>query len=336
MSTGRAAVDDQSTPAAWRYAVGGALVLAPIGVLAFSPWRAATAVVLFAVLGALNAAVISARTVALTALSTAVIALTAVLLTATGPALPVLGTAFVAFLGYATAAIAPRGLIPVGAVRIALAAHLLVDPAALIAGYGTGRNTWLAAVLVAGTVLATSLWVLLIAGILLPGERRVPVVAQTPAYGLMLAVVCGAFTLIALVWFRGTNMWWTVLTVALVLQPAAWATKSRAVHRIVGTAVGGVLAAVAAVLIGSSLALAVLGVVGALGCIVLTVTHAPYWSYSVAVTVAVMLLTFSPSGILEADLERLIATITGAAVSAAAMFLAERFGPSPLTRWACA
>ncbi|RBY77276.1 hypothetical protein DQ238_15420 [Geodermatophilus sp. TF02-6] len=314
-------------PPAGRLVVAAVLVLAPIVAVACSPWSAFTAIVLFGYLAALNAALVDERAVALTVVVTTVVAFVAVLLTGTGPALPLLGTGLIALLAFATAAVTPHGLMSVGAVQIVLAAHLLIDPRGLDAGLGPSPTVWTTSSVLAGVVFAVAGWVLLVRLAVLPGKHAPLRVEPSIPYGTLLAVVCGLFALICLLWFRGTNMWWTVLTVALVLQPAAQDTRARAANRIVGTFVGATVAGIAVALIASETVVLVLAVVAAVACVVLTLAGSAYWLYSTAVTVSVMLLTFTPSGLLVGDVQRIVCTVVAAAASVVAVLLVEWFGP---------
>lgn len=307
---------------------GGALVLVPFVAVACSPWSEFTALVLLAVIASLNGALTDRRAIVTTVGVTTAVTFLATMLTGTGPALPVLGAALIAVLGFATGVAAPHGLMSVGAVEIILAAHLLVDPHSLEEGLGSSWSVWSSALALAGVVFAASGWVLLVRLVVLPGEHPPLRVQPSIPYGAVLAAVCGTFALICLLWFRGTNMWWTILTVALVLQPGAHDTEHRAMHRILGTFVGATLAATAAALIGSEPVLLVIGVVAASGCAVLTITRSPYWLYATAVTVAVMLVTYTPSDLLVGLGLRIACTLLAAAASVVTVVGVERW---PLT-----
>lgn len=308
----------------WRLVLAAVLVLAPIVGVGCSTWNEFTALVLLGIIGALNAALVDERAIVLTGLVTAVVTFVAMLLAGTGAALPLLGTALIAALSMATAAAASHGLMSVGAVEIILAVHLLVDPSDLDAGLGSSGAAWSRALILAGVVLGACAWVFVIKLAVLPGRRAPTRVEASIPYATLLAVVCGGFTLICLIWFRGTNMWWTVLTVALVLQPAGRSTWKRAENRIIGTFVGATVTAIAAALIPSQTALLILGVAAGIACVVFTVGPFGYWLYATAVTVTVMLLTFTPSELVGGEIERIGCTVLAAATSVGAVLLAER------------
>lgn len=308
----------------WRYVGVTVGLVIPLLAVSLSPWREVAAVVLFAVLGALNAAAISAKALVHTFAGTAGIAFIAAVAPAASPTLPLLGAALVAILGAATAALVPRGLGQLGVVRIALAAHLLINPGPLTAEFGVGPG-WDIAAAVALTVIIASLWVLTLTLVFFPGARAIPEHPETStAYPMLLAALCGMFTFACLVWFPHTNAWWTVLTVALVLQPTASSTARSAAERVVGTIAGAVIAASIAAITQSTIALTVLATIAAVACVVLTVTHAPYWTYSSAVTIAVILSTFTPTTVVRGDEVRVLATLVAASAATIAVIAADR------------
>lgn len=59
---------------------------------------------------------------------------------------------------------------------------------------------------------------------------------------------------------------------------------------------------------------------------VLLLSGAAYWKYSLAVTVTVMLLTFEHDEVFAGDVQRIIVTLIAAAVTAAAVWLATASG----------
>lgn len=312
-----------------RGAVAAGLVLVPIVAVACSPWSRLTALVLLATIAALNGALADRRAIVTTVTVTTVVTFAASLVTGVDPAVPLLGAALIAVLAFMTGVAAPHGLMSVGAVEIILAAHLLVDPHSLDDGLGSSSVTWSGALRLAVVALAAGAWVLVIRLVVLPGSRPPERVRPSIPYGAVLAAVCGTFALICLVWFRNTNMWWTVLTVALVLQPAARDTELRAAHRIAGTFVGATLAAIAAAMIGSESVLLVVGVAAGIACVVLTVTHAAYWLYATAVTVSVMLLTYTPSDLLVGVAARITCTLLASAASVLTVLCVERWRQRP-------
>lgn len=307
----------------WRVAAAAALVLGPVVAVVFTPWRGFAAVVMLTVIGALTAALVDERAVAWTAAVTALVALVSVLVTATGPAVPVLGTALIVLLGLVTSAVTPVGLAGVGVVQILLAAHLLVDPSTLDASLGPSGSTLKASLILAAVVFASGAWVFLVRLAILPGHRETAAAERDLPYGTLLAVLCGLFTLICLIWFKNTNMWWTVMTIALVLQPAARGTRTRATERVIGTFVGGTAVALAVAVIPATTVILVLAIAASVACVVLTVAGAAYWLYATALTVAVMLLSFNPSGMLAGDIQRILCTGVAAVVTVVAVLIVQ-------------
>lgn len=149
----------------------------------------------------------------------------------------------------------------------------------------------------------------------------------TLPYGVLLALLCGAFTLVCVLRFPGTNAWWAVLTVAVILQPTHGETRRKLRGRIVGTVLGGTVAALAVMALPGQLVSVLLGVVASLAAVVLLLAGAPYWQYSVAVTVSVILLTFERHEALAGDLERVGITVGASLVTAAAVRLATQLAP---------
>ena len=83
---------------------------------------------------------------------------------------------------------------------------------------------------------------------------------------------------------------------------------------------------------GSARRPAVLGMLAAVACVVLTLAGAAYWLYSTAVTVAVILLTSTRSGFLGEDAQRIVCTVVAAVVSVVALMVVERIGARSASR----
>ena len=219
----------------------------------------------------------------------------------------------------------PKGLHPVGAAPIAFAAHVLVDPSRVLQAVGAHLSPLLTSAVLAGLVLVAAGWVCAVVLIVLRGVKLPSTAGPTTLpYGLILAALCGAFTLICLVWFRGTNSWWAVMTIAMILQPTHADTAAKINGRMIGTILGGTAAAVLAVLIPGELATALLGLAATLLSVPLLLGGAAYWKYTTVVTVSVILLTFDRSTLILGDVQRILITVGAAAVTAAAVWAASR------------
>ncbi len=297
-------------------AVAAGLVLLPLVVVALSPWRAVTALVLLAMMPALAVSPISWRVAARAIAPIGAVAFAAMMLTASGSLLPALGTGLVVSLALWTARAAPGGTASARAVLIIIAAHLLVAPAGLLPG-AASEPILVSAGTVSIVLTCSAAWIAAVTAVLLPGAETSTVLLADTRFAAVLATVCGGLTLLCLLWFRGTQMWWTVLTAALVLQPHLSSTVSRAAHRVGGTVLGATISAAAAA-IAPTAALVWMGLLAACACAVLSVCRAPYWTFTTAVTAAVLTLSFTGSQMLAADLERLLCTVCAAVASVAA------------------
>ncbi len=306
------------------------LALVPVVATAFSPWAAATGLLVLGMLPTLTAAGSGPKAMAASAGVSGVTAFLAVLAASAGPWVPVLGVALVVVLSLATGALAVRGLHPVGAATISLAAYVLVDPSSVVAFLDTRIPSLTAAGLVAVVILLGCAWALavvavMLRGVRLPANRE----AATLPYGVLLAALCGGFTLICVLWFAGTNAWWAVLTVAVILQPTYGQTRTKMYGRILGTVLGGTTAALVVLVLPATIAV-LLGVVASLASVLLLMADADYWKYSTAVTVSVILLTFDSTTAIAGDLQRVTVTIVAAVVTAAAVGIATRLLPDRL------
>lgn len=187
-------------------------------------------------------------------------------------------------------------------------------------------GTWAAALFVAAVVGVTSGFIAAALAFALRGHRlpRPELPAPTLPYSILLATLAGGFTLVSLLAFPSSNAWWTVLTVAIILQPTHHRLWSKLGARVAGTLLGGSIAAVLAVVLPSSVAPATLGFAALAANVVLTVRGAPYWQSATAVTMTVVMLTSQRGQLLEGDLERIGFTLLAAAVTALAVVLLSR------------
>lgn len=299
------------------------LALTPAIALSLSPWSAVTGLLVLGIVPTLSAAPSGLRAMLAAATGSVVTALVAVLVATTGPWTPWLGTALVVALALSTGALAGRGLHPVGASAISFAAYVLVDPSSVIGVLDSSLSGWAAAALVGAGVLLACAWALGAVALTLRGVRlpASPVTSTLP-YGVLLATLCGLFTLTCVLWFPGTNAWWAVMTVAVILQPTRGETRTKLRGRIAGTVAGCTAAALVVTILPSVLVGVLFGVLASLASVVLLLSGAAYWKYSVAVTVAVILLTFERDEVLVGDLQRIVVTVIAAVATGAAVWLA--------------
>ncbi len=310
-----------------------ALALAPVVALSTTPASAITGLMVLGMLPTLTAAAAGTRALLAAGGASVVVAFVATLTTSSGPLLPLIGTALVVALAFATGALSPHGLHPVGAATIAFAAYVLVDPSRVLHTLGAHLSPLLAAAVLAGLVLAAVGWVCAVAATLLRGVTLPSTaVPTTLPYGLLLAALCGAFALVCLVWFRGTNSWWSVMTIAMILQPTRADTASKIHGRMAGTVLGGTAAAVLAVLVPAEAATTLLGLAATLLSVPLLLAGAAYWKYTTAATMSVILLTFDRSTLLVGDVQRILITLVAAAVTAAAVWAASRVASAGASR----
>lgn len=305
------------------------LLVAPFVALMLSPYHGALGLVVLAMLPALTAASSGPKAMAVTSVVIAITGFVAVMVTATN-AVALLGTLLVVVLAFVTGAVSRQGYSPVGAATIAFAAYLMIDTSRVEAALGTGLSLLQVAGIVFACVLVLCGWVLLIWRVFVRGAGRMEKPKRAPVtlpYGLLLALLCGVFTLVCLIWFRGTNAWWTVLTVSLVLEPTVEDTRKRLDNRIAGTILGGVIAAVVVDLTPGNDIPSSLGIIALVVLIVLSATRRPYWMCVTATTVSVVLATFQEGTMISGTLERIGLTVLAAAVTALAVWVASRFVP---------
>lgn len=300
----------------------------PVLVTAFSPWAGATGTLVLSLLPVLGVATAGIRpmlTVAGAATATVLIAL---LLVQTGLLLPWLGTALVVVLALAASPLVAVGRASTGALVIVLAAHLMAVPDAASApfrGLGPlGVALALAALVAFATVWAIGVIALALRQVKIPRSEVPP---PTLPYTVLLAALAGAFTFVTLMWFPETNAWWSVLTVAVVLQPTGKRTLSRLAARVGGTVLGGSVALALAVALPPGL-LGLVGGLAALATAIVKLTAQPYWIYASTLTVTIVMTSFAPQQVLIGDALRVGITVGTALVTAAVAAVVARALPA--------
>lgn len=254
------------------------LALVPVVVVALSPWSSATGLLVLGMLPTLTAVPTGPRAMRVAAGGSVAAALLAVPVTNAGGWTPWLGTLLVMLLCLGTSVLSLHGVQAIGAAAIAFTAHVLVDPASMIGFLGDWAEPFGSALLIALGVALGCGWVFGVGWGLLRGVRLPATVQRaTLPYGVLLALLCGAFTLDCVLRFPGTNAWWAVLTVAVILQPTHGETRRKLRGRIVGTVLGGTVAALAVMALPGQLVSVLLRVVASLAAVVLLLAGAPYW-----------------------------------------------------------
>lgn len=295
-------------------------VLAPLIVVAATPLSSALGANVLGVIATAGAIRRGTRAMWRMAVSSTLVALLAGLATMTGDAVPIVGTALVVIASLATSALPRYGLTASGGMVVTLAALLLIKPLSTPVDI---VGAWVGPVFVALVVGATTAWIAAVLSVALRGHTlpRPELPTPTVPYSVLLAVLAGGFTLVSLWVFPDSNAWWTVLTVAIILQPTRDRLWSKLGARVLGTLVGGAVAAGLAVILPTTIAPVTLGLIALAANVVLTVRGAAYWKSATAVTVTVVMLTFDREELLQGDVERVLFTLLAATVTGAAVVL---------------
>jgi len=222
----------------------------------------------------------------------------------------------------------------------AVAAFAAIQPAiVVIAGYhsvsfgGTTPGSVGQSLISAGVVVIGGVWAVLIGWTLLRDESSGPP-ARVPSrivvfYMGALVLMLGVASYIASTWFLKTTAGWVLLTILLVTRPTYDESRQMIRERGVGTAVGGLIAAVVAVIVSNSTALVAIGTVSMVVAAVLQLQHARYAYFAVFVTAAIVLVDAQRSNVFEIDLQRVVYSLIGVALVVVAVAAAEMvFGRS--------
>ncbi|MGZ0711990.1 FUSC family protein (plasmid) [Coraliomargarita sp. W4R53] len=305
-----------------RLAVLVAVILAPLAVVVATPLSSALGPTVLAVIATAGSVRRGPPAMWRMAASSALVALLAGLAVTTGDALPAVGTALVVLASLATSALPRLGLTSSGAMVVTIGALLTIKP---VETPVDAVGPWAAALFVALVVGGTTAWIAGVLSFALRG-RRLPgpeLPDPTVPYSILLAILAGGFSLVSLLAFPDSNAWWTVLTVAIILQPTRDRLWSKLGARVLGTLLGGGIAVILALVLPTAIAPAILGFAALAANVVLTVRGAPYWQSATAVTVTVVMLTFERDQLLQGDLERVLLTLLAAGVTSLAVVLLD-------------
>jgi len=200
---------------------------------------------------------------------------------------------------------------------------IVISPPQLIERDGTSLTEGRYALVVGLALLIGGLWVALLGHFLTrnleraldePVEQRVAL-----GYAIALALSTGLATFVAAQFFPGSTGAWVILTILLVMKPRATDMWRTARHRVGGTLVGALVAAIVVVVVdalGVPLANWTL-MLGALFLILaLSVLRVrPYWQFVTFLTPAIILLKSSGSDTLQLDALRVAMTLIGTVVT---------------------
>lgn len=304
-----------------RWLIGVILCFVPMIALAVSPWHEATVFAFVGLMPTLLVVPLGWRTAAVATVSVTGVVLVGSLLAS----LPWAAVVFMIAVCLGVVIAQSRGW-GASATYIATqgAMTVVIDPATRLAGTVPVGVEALAA---AGVVFVGSLWVMLVGLILLRDvplpKPPTPTPKELRRYGILLFLVVAPITFVAVTWFSGTDVWWVLLTVFVILQPDPAKTRTRLLERVLGTVVGGAVAAVLAVLIHAQPAVTAIGSLLAIASAV-AYLKAPYWVYASTLTAAVVFLSFTPATALIGDAERIGFTLIAAVAVAAVSLLSEQ------------
>ncbi|MCU1481751.1 MAG: hypothetical protein JWQ19_2537 [Subtercola sp.] len=314
------------------------LFFVPAVVLAFTPLAATTVLAFVALIPALLGLLYGRRFAFATCVATA--ALVGLVELANPSA--VAAVALMVLVGLGVGAAALRGWQGIATVVATWPAVLLVSAPLAVPAPSTGANGWSAsagsnldwlfaypglALLATLVTLVGGLFTIGVARVLitdLPRSVPAPIDRQTAlVYGVALAVVLGLATVAATIWAHGSTAGWALLTILVVARPGLTETRHRVLLRSAGTLAGGAGAALLALVVPVSVVLTIVGIVALGAAILLQLKKANYAVYSVALTAAIVLLNSGGGNVFAVDVQRVLFTIAGAVLAAAAVAILQ-------------
>jgi hypothetical protein len=216
----------------------------------------------------------------------------------------------------------------------AVAAFAAIQPAiTVVSGFhtvslgATTPGTGGQALICAGVAVIGGLWAVLVGSVLLRDESSGP---PSPVPGRIVVFYTGALVLllgtaayVTSTWFLNTTAGWLLLTILLVTRPTYDESRQMTRDRALGTVAGGVAAAVVALIVSDSTVLVAIGTLAMVAAAVLQLQHARYVYFAGFVTAAIVLLDAQRSNVFEIDLQRVVYSVVGVALVAAAVAAAE-------------
>lgn len=147
------------------------------------------------------------------------------------------------------------------------------------------------------------------------------VTSRVVAYSSILAVMIGGVTWCVVHFDLGHAGAWIILTILVVFQPYLGTSYSKAGQRIIGTALGFVVASVIGLFISSGPWLYLIGVILFMVAGSFMMLGKPYWVFVLFLTPAVVLFTSAGSTVDQTAVIRLEATGVGVLVTLLVMLL---------------
>jgi len=245
-----------------------------------------------------------------------------------------LGAIFIAALaGYAGSAARYGNQSPILFVPI-VTSFIVISPPTVVDASGNPIEGSAYAGIVGVALLIGGCWAALLGSVLTRDFQRATTesvsIDVATGYAIALAVSTGAATFVAAYFFPGSTGAWVVLTILLVLKPRATDMWRTARHRVGGTLVGAVVAAVL-VLGMDGLGLPRMTGELVLGALFLTLALSflqvrPYWQFVAFLTPAIILLKSSGTDELDLDAQRVVMTLIGTLVALAVAVLVREIG----------
>lgn len=232
---------------------------------------------------------------------------------------PILGAALVAAIaGYGGYSARYGNTSPILFVPIVLG-FIVISPPSITDIGGRQITGWAFASIIGAALLVGGLWAAALGLVLARHLRRAE---EEPApgwvavgYAIALALSTGIATFVAAQFFPGSTGPWVVLTILLVMKPRATDMWRTARHRVGGTFLGALLAAVIVLILDGigvpranyELVLGLLFLAIALSVMVIQ----PYWQFVTALTPAIILLKSSGYDTIDLDVQRVLMTLIG-------------------------
>ncbi|MEF2977114.1 FUSC family protein [Subtercola sp. YIM 133946] len=311
-----------------RFVVAVAALFVPAVVVAFTPLAALTELLFIGLIPTLFGALYGRRVALTAAVATAV---TVGLVELVNP-YTAAAVILMAVLGFAVGLCGLRGWQSMATIVFSWPAVLVVGAPVVLSTNGWSPGTvatlaWLldgagAVLLAAVATLVGGLWTLIATLVLPPLPRSTPEPLDAPTsliYGGALALVLAIATSAASTWAHGTMAGWALLTILVVARPGIHETWHRVVARALGTIAGGVAAGALSLIVPVEAVLSVLGLVALVAAVVLQLKKANYALYSIALTAAIVLLNAHGVDVFAVDVARVLFTIAGAVLAAAAV-----------------
>lgn len=259
----------------------------------------------------------------------AVLGLSSALATATTTAggwQPFLGVLLMCALAVYSTRLVDVGIHQAGAFILMLAAYVMVDPDHTVTHLAATMAQWQLLVLMALVPAGCALWAAMAALVLTGGNLPRPSAAMKDLpYGLLLGGICSVLLVLCLLFFPGTQAWWTILTVVCILRPSRAETRTRERYRVYGTLLGGAVAAVIGSLVPYQPVWIALGMMAIIVGTIINLDGGAYWKWSTIITFAVVLLTFSPSTVLGGDAVRVGSTLIATVATISVILLIDRW-----------